>query len=66
MRSLQLAYVDLWCDQLRALRPELSVVMARAQAHAAFGLLNSTPRISGLGEDELSTTLQEMALAALT
>ena len=66
VRSLQLAYVDLWCDQLRALRPELSVATARAQAHAAFGLLNSTPRISGLGEDELSTTLQEMALAALT
>ncbi|HET7689057.1 MAG TPA: TetR/AcrR family transcriptional regulator [Nocardioidaceae bacterium] len=66
VRSLQLAYVDLWSEQLRALRPELSVEAAHARAHAAFGLLNSTPRISGLGEPELAVTLQEMALRALT
>jgi len=66
VRALQLAYVDLWADQLRALRPQLSVEAARAQAHAAFGLLNSTPRISGLSEADLAATLRDMALAALT
>jgi AcrR family transcriptional regulator len=64
VRALQLAYVDLWCEQLGAVR-EVSPEQARAMAHATFGLLNSTPRISGLSEADLATTLQEMALAAL-
>ena len=65
VRALQNAYVDLWATELRAVWPELSLSTARAKAHAAFGLLNSTPRISGLAEDDLSATLQSMALAAL-
>jgi AcrR family transcriptional regulator len=65
VRSLQNEYVDLWAGELRALRATVSLEEARARAHAAFGLLNSTPRISGLSEEELSATLQEMALAAL-
>jgi AcrR family transcriptional regulator len=65
VRALQNAYVDLWAEQLRTQRPSMSLEEARARAHAAFGLLNSTPRISGLGEEELSATLQQMALAAL-
>jgi AcrR family transcriptional regulator len=65
VRTLQNQYVDLWATQLRALDEALSTDAARARAHAAFGLLNSTPRISGLSESDLSATLQEMALAAL-
>ena len=65
VRTLQNAYVDLWADQLRALRPGLAVDEARARAHAVFGLLNSTPRIPDLPEADLSTTLQAMAIAAL-
>jgi AcrR family transcriptional regulator len=65
VRSLQLAYVELWADELRALHPGVSAVEARARAHAAFGLLNSTPRISGLDDQALSAVLREMALSAL-
>jgi AcrR family transcriptional regulator len=65
VRALQTAYVDLWAAELREVHPELTLAAARAKAHAAFGLLNSTPRISGLPEPELSATLQQMALAAL-
>lgn len=65
VRTLQSAYVDLWAEQLRAVRPGLTLKSARARAHAAFGLLNSTPRIPALPEDELSPLLQQMALAAL-
>ncbi len=65
VRSLQKAYVDLWSDQLRAVHPGLGLETARARAHAVFGLLNSTPRISGLTEPALADLLQEMALAAL-
>lgn len=65
VRALQKSYVDLWAAQLTSLHPGLSTEAAHARAHAAFGLLNSTPRISGLTEGELSLTLQEMALKAL-
>jgi AcrR family transcriptional regulator len=65
VRSLQLAYVDLWAEALRAVRAGLTLEAARARAHATFGLLNSTPRIAGLSDADLSRTLSEMALAAL-
>ena len=65
VRALQTEYVDLWAAQLTALDPRLTTEAAQARAHAAFGLLNSTPRISGLDEEELAATLREMALAAL-
>lgn len=66
VRRLQRAYVDVWADQLRALRPELTRDAARAAAHAVFGLLNSTPRAGhALADDELRTLLATMALAAL-
>ena len=64
VRALQTEYVDLWATELRAVQA-MSLEEARARAHAAFGLLNSTPRISTLPDDELSAMLQEMALAAL-
>lgn len=65
VRSLQRSYVGLWVAQLVAVRPELAEKEARAMAHAAFGLLNATPRISGLGDAELAPVLEGMALAAL-
>lgn len=60
VRRLQRAYVELWVDQLV---PALSREEARARAHATFGLLNATPRIT---EAALRRPmLKQMALAAL-
>lgn len=66
VRSLQTEYVDLWARQVRALRPDMTLEAARARAHAVFGLLNSTPRISALPEAELAEVLQAMALGSLS
>jgi AcrR family transcriptional regulator len=66
VRRLQTAYIDLWADQLRLLRPEVSVLQAQAQVRAVFGLLNSTPRSARLPDDEMSELLASMAWAALT
>ena len=58
VRRLQRAYVELWVDQLV---PPLTREQARNRAHAAFGLLNSTPHQRGADPVDLRT----MALAAL-
>jgi AcrR family transcriptional regulator len=65
VRALQRSYVDLWADQLRLVRPDLSVARARAMAHASFGLINSTPHSGRLPEQEMRGLLEEMALGAL-
>jgi AcrR family transcriptional regulator len=65
VRSLQRRYVDLWVTQLRALRPGLTARQGRAMAHAAFGLLNSTPHSGLLPEQEMRSLLEGMALRAL-
>jgi AcrR family transcriptional regulator len=65
VRSLQRAYVDLWADQLRLLVPGLSLDAGRAMAHAAFGLINSTPHSSLLPDEEMRGVLTSMALRAL-
>ena len=66
VRRLQRAYVDLWADQLRALRPELDKPRAHAAAQAAFGLLNSTPRAGhAIPDGVLRDLLASMALSAL-
>ena len=65
VRALQRDYVDLWASTLQRLDPELGVATARAKAHAAFGLINSTPHSSLLPEDELRSMLAGMAAAAL-
>jgi AcrR family transcriptional regulator len=66
VRRLQRAYVEVWADQLRALRPELGEQAAHAAAQAVFGLLNSTPRTGhAIPDEELRTLLSAMALAAL-
>lgn len=47
IRRLQRLYVEVWVGVLLALRPELSAAEARVLAHAAFGLMNSTPFLGG-------------------
>lgn len=66
VRSLQREYVDVWANQLRAADPDLSLDPARARAHAAFGLINSTPHSGVLPDAEMAALLSRMALAALT
>ncbi|ALX06148.1 MULTISPECIES: TetR/AcrR family transcriptional regulator [Aeromicrobium] len=65
VRTLQLAYVDLWVDVVRSLRDDLQRAEARAVVQAVFGLLNSTPHSARIGEDALRTLLARMARAAL-
>ena len=43
VRRAQRRYVETWVGALRALDPALADEQARVMAHAAFGLLNSTP-----------------------
>ncbi len=63
VRGLQREYVDLWAAELCGLS-ELPLKRARAMAHAAFGLINSTPHSGLLPDDELGPLLREMALGA--
>ena len=65
VRDLQRRYVELWVDQLRAIHRGLQGNQARAMAHAAFGLLNSTPHSALLSAAQMRATLERMALAAL-
>lgn len=65
VRSLQREYVDLWATQLRRLDGALDLSTARAMAHAAFGLINSTPRSSLLDDPRMRGLLTGMALGAL-
>lgn len=65
VRRLQSEYVALWVDALVAERPAMSPERARAAAHAAFGLINSTPHSARLSRPEMASLLREMALAAL-
>jgi AcrR family transcriptional regulator len=65
VRTLQREYVELWVEQLRAVHRDLSAREARAMAHAAFGLINSTPHSAMLSEPRMRAVLEEMALRAL-
>ena len=65
VRTLQRAYVDLWATQLRRRHRGLSEDSARAMAHAAFGLINSTPHSSLLPAAAMRDLLREMALRSL-
>lgn len=63
VRSLQREYVDLWAAQLTLLgRGEDADT--HAVAHAAFGLLNSTPRSGLLPDERMRSLLTGMALRA--
>ena len=65
VRDLQRAYVDVWAAQLRRVHRGLRTDRARAMAHAAFGLLNSTPHSGLLPDGQMHDLLRSMALGAL-
>ena len=67
IRKLQRLYVEVWVQTLTALRAELNAGEARVLAHAAFGLMNSTPFLGGEVDRERRAQLLTLAtLAALT
>ena len=65
VRKLQREYVDLWADRLREVHDDLPRDQARAMAHAAFGLINSTPHSGLLPDARMRELLTRMASAAL-
>jgi AcrR family transcriptional regulator len=66
IRKLQRLYVEEWVGVLTALRGELAAGEARVLAHAAFGLMNSTPFLGGeVDRDRRAKLLRAAALAAL-
>ena len=62
VRLLQRRYVELWVETLQRVHPGLAAQSARAAAHGAFGMLNSTPH-AGRGADA-RPLLRSMVLAA--
>lgn len=66
VRTLQREYVDLWAAQLLRVDRRLDLPTARAMAHAAFGLINSTPHSGLLPDARMQELLTRMALGALT
>ncbi|GAA4858665.1 MULTISPECIES: SACE_7040 family transcriptional regulator [Saccharopolyspora] len=65
VRERQRAYVEVWVDVLCRLHPGLARSTARAAAHAAFGLINSTPHSTRLSSGAMTDLLHRMARAAL-
>jgi AcrR family transcriptional regulator len=66
IRRLQRLYVEEWVVALTALRTDLSAAEARVLAHAAFGLMNSTPFLSGeVDRRRCADLLRDATLAAL-
>jgi AcrR family transcriptional regulator len=66
VRLLQREYVDLWAGQLRRQHRGLHTDRARAMAHAAFGLINSTPHTRLISDEAMRSVLHRMAMGALT
>ncbi|AEV81042.1 TetR family transcriptional regulator [Actinoplanes sp. SE50] len=67
IRRLQRLYVEEWVGVLTLLRPELEASEARVLAHAAFGLMNSTPFLGGEVERRRrADLLREATMHALT
>jgi AcrR family transcriptional regulator len=71
VRKAQRQYVEIWVDVLRRLNDSVSETAARLMAHAAFGLLNSTPHSVKPGatktaEASSRAVLKSMTVAALT
>jgi AcrR family transcriptional regulator len=64
IRRLQRLYVEVWVAVLTDLRPELSAGEARVLAHAAFGLMNSTPFLGGEVDRQRRAELLRAATAA--
>jgi AcrR family transcriptional regulator len=66
IRRLQRLYVEEWVRVLMALRDGMSAQEARVLAHAAFGLMNSTPFLSGeVDRSRCADLLRAATLAAL-
>lgn len=65
LRRLQGRYVELWVQALCETSPGLPPATARAAAHAAFGLINSTPHSARLSRPQMAALLRGMATAAL-
>ena len=65
VRVLQRRYVELWADRLCEVHNGLGPQPARAMAHAAFGLINSTPHSAMLPVPQMRTLLAQMARRAL-
>ena len=66
VRRTQRRYVELWVDTLGVLGPGMPETHRRTAAHAAIGLINSTPYLGdGLSDEEMERLLTSMALAAL-
>lgn len=65
VRSLQLAYIDVWVDAVRTLRDDLDPSETRAAVQATFGLLNSTPHSARISESTMRARLSRMARSAL-
>jgi AcrR family transcriptional regulator len=69
VRKAQRQYVEIWVDVLRQTDDTLSEADARLMAHAAFGLLNSTPhsvRPTPGKASDARAILRAMTEAALT
>lgn len=70
VRRAQRQYVEIWVEVLRAVDGSLDEARARLMAHAAFGLLNSTPHSVRPGANKTAeassrTVLRAMTVAAL-
>lgn len=71
VRSAQRQYVEVWVSVLRGLRSGLAEADARLMAHAAFGLLNSTPHsmkptgAKSVGPERSRAVLRAMTISAL-
>src|ERR1700744_6461430 len=69
VRRAQRQYVEVWVGVLRELDPALAEADARLQAHAAFGLPNSTPHSLKPADGRAARSravLRAMTVAALT
>lgn len=71
VRRAQRRYVEIWVAVLRELQPAVGEAEARLMAHAAFGLLNSTPHSMkapggrACGDQSARSLMRAMTLAAL-
>ncbi|MHA7276550.1 TetR/AcrR family transcriptional regulator [Arthrobacter sp. HLT1-21] len=70
VRFLQRQYVEVWVDIMAKLLPDDDPAQLRRKAHAAFGLINSTPhttprRKSSSDISDLRLLLEKMAWSAL-
>ena len=61
MRTLQREYVDVWAASCARCTRDSRRDRARAMAHAAFGLINSTPHSGLLPDEQMHDLLRDMA-----